>query len=172
MEEGQGAFNAPLVFDDVSSLAMAIVERHGAGALIGIDGWTGAGKTSLAKALASVIGGLCFDLDSVLEQQKPGVEAGKSGYVERLRLSDIKRALSGDGLRFVSGVCLRDALERAEISADTFVYVKRMAVWGWADELTLSGVVTGGGSLQQELRTYHDKWHPYETSDYIFERRG
>jgi len=55
--------------------------------IVGIDGWTGVGKTTLAKSLAEELNGSFYDLDSALthNQQK---------YVAALRMPEISNALA------------------------------------------------------------------------------
>ncbi len=159
--------------DNVDTLAQDIVARFEAPVIIGVDGWTGVGKTTLAKALALKTNGSWFDLDDALNRDQ-------NCYIAALCYPSIRRWLAQvDDYGFISGVCLRQVLEIVEFEALAHVYVKRMATWGWADEDELRGGIlssisgsTGGNSLRRELRNYHAKWQPHNVADYEFHRCG
>lgn len=151
---------------------MAIAADLPKTAVVGIDGWTGVGKTTLAKALADALDGSIFDLDSALNRDC-------ESYVPSLRLGEIAEALAAPaGLLFVSGICLRQVLEQAGRAANAHIYVKRMATWGWADEDELDGgsmptlASKGGEAVRQEMRAYHELWRPHELADFEFQRLG
>ncbi len=162
-----------IVFNDVDKLATDIVARVGAPAIIGVDGWTGAGKSTLAEKLALATGGSWFDLDNALVHDQ-------GCFVNALRFDCVSNWLTQiSGFGFISGVCLRQALEVAGIRAAMHIYVKRMATWGWADEdelyeNVLSGVrgSSGGHALRLEMRDYHQQWQPHKNADYEFHRLG
>lgn len=159
-----------MIFTDLEQLAAEIQSRHNREAVIGVDGWTGVGKTTLAKALANATGGTSFDLDTALDKDR-------GCYVDALRQDEIRRGLATGGLLFVSGICLRQVFGLVEVNADAHVYVKRMATWGWADEDDLLGNIpedagASGEGLRQEMRRYHLKWEPHLASSYQFHRQG
>src|SRR5690348_2629622 len=114
-----------LIFTSVDDVAGALRGRLGERGLVGIDGWTGVGKTTLAKSLAETLGCKTYDLDEALDRDQ-------RNYVSALRLDEIAAALtSPTRVLLVSGVCLRQVLQEVERSADLHIYVKRMATWGW-----------------------------------------
>lgn len=158
-----------MILTDSRHLAKEIQDRSDRDAIVGIDGWTGVGKTSLAKVLANATGGSTFDLDTALDKDR-------NCYVAALRIDEIRRGLAAGGLLFVSGICLRQVLALVEVRADAHVYVKRMATWGWADEDDLLAKIpefagSSGESLRQEMRRYHLKWKPHLRSTYEFHRQ-
>jgi len=55
-----------MIFTDVRQLAAEIRNNFGREALIGVDGWTGVGKTTLAEALAESAQGEWYDIDDAL----------------------------------------------------------------------------------------------------------
>ena len=138
--------------------------------IIGIDGWTGVGKTTLGMALAHATGGTAFDLDDALL-------GDRKHFVQALQLDLISKQLARPmGLLFVSGICLRQVMTLAGFEADAHIYMKRMAMWGWADEdeLDVGGQpdVRGasGEITRRELRPYHAKWQPHLCAYYEFQR--
>ena len=157
------------IWTDADALAHHLVANLPALAVVGIDGWTGVGKTTLATNLAKTVAGRCLDLDAFLERDR-------KHYVGAIRLDDLRSSLThSDRPLFVSGVCLREVMTRVGVTPDLNVYVKRMASWGWADEDELNGNViqevdpSGGGSvLRREMRTYHQRWQPHMAADCEF----
>lgn len=155
-----------MIFTHASQLASELTARFNGEGIIGIDGWTGAGKTKLATALAAASWGRMFDLDTALAKDQ-------NCYVAALDMSVIRRSLGDNGLLFVSGICLRQVLEQAEVKARAYIYVKRMAVWGWADEDDLLGKIpefpgSSGEGVRGEMRRYHNTWQPHVTAMYEF----
>lgn len=140
----------------------------GARAIIGIDGWTGAGKSTLASALAEQLNASTYDLDTALNRDR-------ECYVAALKIDEIASALTRHaGLLLVSGICLRQVLEMAGHGADAHIYIKRMATWGWADEDELSGTLAGisgsvgGDNTRGEMRAYHTTYQPHLNADFEF----
>lgn len=160
----------PQVFRDLKDLVRAMEATHRRSGIMGIDGWTGVGKTTLAQQLATSLGASFYDLDSALTRDQ-------QSYLSALRLSEISGALANTaGAIVVSGICLRHILKRVERRADTNIYLKRMAVWGWADEdeivvrASCECPVSGADRLRQEMREYHSAFAPHRNADYEFHR--
>lgn len=160
-----------LVFTKIEPLAHALNASFPKAAIVGVDGWTGVGKTTLANALAGELNGSTYDLDDALILDR-------KSYVPALQLDQIADALARpNGFLFVSGICLRQVLEQVGCEASAHVYVKRMATWGWADEDELEGGSlseirrsNGGEATRLEMRLYHAKWQPHLKADYEFHR--
>jgi len=97
----------------ITELSRAL-ENRGA-AIIGVDGYLGAGKTTVATRLSKQTGYGCVHLDDYLNPHKGGV-------VENLDLSALQAA-AGERPLIIEGLCLLEVLERLQISADFLVYV-------------------------------------------------
>jgi hypothetical protein len=158
------------IFSNADALADQLRGRFIRPAIIGIDGWTGVGKTTLANSLAMALGGSFYDVDAALNRDQ-------THYISVLRLNEIERALEEPlGLLFVSGICLRQVLDSVSAKADAHIYVKRMASWGWADEDEITGAgipeIAGasGEQVRRELRVYHERWQPHVSADYELHR--
>ncbi|GMN04552.1 hypothetical protein [Erythrobacter sp. MTPC3] len=156
-------------YTDTRDLANSLRPRLGGSGIVGIDGWTGVGKTTLAQGLAHELDGSVFDLDCALAHNQ-------GAYVSALRMDEILEALvSQRRPLMVSGICLLEVIEKAGTQLDASVYVKRMAAWGWADEDELDGIDFGlpgasGEAVRKELRSYHQRWQPHLHADYEFQR--
>jgi putative protein kinase ArgK-like GTPase of G3E family len=159
----------PAIFTDARQLANVLNINLPSTAVIGIDGWTGIGKTTLGRTLAEMLKGACFDLDSAVERQR-------GHYVAFMRIDEVWKALSrSSGRTFVSGICLREVLAKAHVKADAHIYIKRMASWGWGDEDELEGDALASldaafpnNPVRDELRQYHKEWEPHLTADFEF----
>jgi hypothetical protein len=116
--------------------------------------------------LATKLNGTAYDLDSALDRDR-------KCYVAALRLNEVTEALAAPGgFLFVSGICLRQVLGNARRAADTHIYIKRMATWGWADEDELAGESvaelrgsSGGEATRREMRRYHERMQPHLKAD-------
>jgi hypothetical protein len=129
------------------TLALRARGRSGPGALVGVEGFCGSGKSCLAKRLAQLGVGRSLDTDSYL----PALSSEEAdSYTDRLKASDLKADIQGaqDETGVVlSGVCLRQVLQRLGIEADVFICVKRLVgPHYWAD-----GTDLHSADCQQEL---------------------
>lgn len=159
----------PIHFIETEDLANALRGRGDGAGIIGIDGWTGVGKTTLARSLGRELSGAFYDLDCALTRDR-------NAYVSALRLSEISKALREERRPlFVAGICLLEVFARIGSQPDIHVYLKRMATWGWADEDEIAGAAfeipgSSGEAIRHELRLYHQKWQPHLHADYEFHR--
>lgn len=94
---------------------------------IGIDGVEGAGKSDLAVFLSGELGHPVLNLDDYLFQNQ-------GGFVDFIDYPALSAAISSMPSLILSGVCLREVLERMQIDVDGHIYVKRMRNGLWADE--------------------------------------
>lgn len=153
------------VITTINDIAEAVPRKVSAQAvLVGIDGFDGTGKTTLAFALAKKLGGIRVGLDSYIEKDR---EADR--YVGLLRLEDLQRDLIGLSCCFshvvVDGVCLSEVLEQIGGAPDYIVYVKKVSPQGlWHDGFHLEdyeGGVEAGGWLERSVYSYHCQWQPH-----------
>ena len=172
-------------FDSIETLANELAVLASTTAVIGIDGNDGAGKTYLARYIASKIHGEVVSLDDYIEQ--------KGSYIPNLRIEDTRtKVRTAHGPVCIEGICLLEAAEKIGISINKLIYVKRMKGREWPDEVecdskgrvedlirtlgkeTLIGVPEGTGELaepRKEVICYHAKYRPHARADYVFHRQ-
>src|SRR5207249_6732225 len=98
-------------------------------AVMEIDCNDGAGKTYLARYIASKIHGEVVSLDDCIDQHK-------ESYIPNLRIEDIRtKVRSAHGPIVLEGICLLEAAEKIGILIDKLIYVKRMKGREWRDEV-------------------------------------
>src|SRR6266550_4361932 len=110
-------------------LAAIIRERAlAARSVIGIDGATGSGKSTVAAALGQLLKAEVLSLDSFLNQNE-------GRFFKSLRLEELTSRLGeAKGTTIVEGVLLLQVLEALSVSCDVLVYVKRVGLAGrWQD---------------------------------------
>ena len=102
---------------EVASISdlMRALENRGA-SIIGVDGYLGAGKTTVATRLSEQTGYACVHLDDYLDPKK-------AGFVENLDLSALDKTLRGKRPLIIEGLCLLGVLDRFQINVDFLVYV-------------------------------------------------
>jgi hypothetical protein len=94
---------------------------------VGIDGIDGSGKSTLARTVAAEVGWRLFCLDDYLERDR-------GGFLDFLDYSQLRADVSLEANCVIEGVCLLHALDRAKLSIDALVYVKRRHLGLWAHE--------------------------------------
>ena len=142
-------------------------------AIVGVEGFTSSGKSHLADALAKNLAGVVVHTDKYVTDGQVALP-----YPDRLDyrgiLSALNDATSRTSLTIVEGICLRETLSRASISANLFVYLKFLAQNGlWHDGLSLEDFENRSSPLDEPHFsdfTYHVKQRPHECADIVFER--
>ena len=112
-----------------------------------------------------------FDLDEALEKNR-------KVYFDALFIPALNEAVKNEGgILVVAGVQIIKALQHAGLRPNVWIYIKRMAVWGWTDEddifgSTIPEVDPNGGAaqLRSEMREYHKVFKPHELADICFNR--
>jgi hypothetical protein len=165
----------PAIAKDVVDLLQILSERSAPIHLIAIDGTTGAGKSFLRNQLARALCAHELEFDEYLIRDR-------EEFVRALKMKDLANALTQLQTPVVaSGVCMLKVLQQLQIEPDVLVYVKRMAIWGWADHDEVEGdeieelaahigLSTDDLQLHLEVRQYHRDFRPQHTADVIFER--
>lgn len=113
--------------------------------VIGVDGFMGAGKTTVATHIADSVGGVHIGLDAYIRS-----DGRRPGYVRTLLLdrlvSDLQAAAQRGRYAAIEGICLRRVLAEIGIEARLNIYVKRVGVSGqWHDAERLSPSISRGG---------------------------
>jgi len=134
----------------------------------------GAGKSHLASSIGSRLSLLVVHTDDVVTPANSSRPYEELVDYERLQ-TQIKKAAVLRLSVVVDGICLRNILARAGVSAAKYIYVKRMTEGGlWHDGFHLSSFEGDPGSTpgepEQSDFMYHVEQRPHECSDYFFER--
>lgn len=170
---------------EVQTAEEVVAELRAIGAArIGIDGTDGAGKTTIAKAVAKLLGVPSFTLDDYLIKKQ-------GGFVNFVQADRLLRDLPEKGGFIIDGVCLREVLSKGMIEVDAHVYVKRYHLGYWADEqeldleepleqflaqerATIAGILgretIEAGGLGEEIIRYHFNERPHRHAAVVFRR--
>ncbi|MEX1140422.1 MAG: hypothetical protein WEB33_05690 [Bacteroidota bacterium] len=132
---------------------------------IGIDGFSGVGKTPTAQFLANELRAKLIHLDPFF------VRDGR--FAESFKVADFRRELdgaSGPRLTIIEGILLADILSKAERALDCSIYVKRIGRGHlWYDRNKLERNPEELSKLDQAIVAYHHRVKPHETSAIILE---
>ena len=152
--------------------------------VIAIDGFQASGKTTLARTLSKQLGIPAVSADDYLVKNQ-------GAFFKYLKFEELSAALRAHERYIFEGVCCLQILQTIGVAASAVVYVKRMAVWGWADEDELESFVgapsgePGSNSsaveardplqitlqnLWEEVAEYHRQYRPHEVANLVFER--
>ena len=164
---------------EVPTLAELIRKSYGAVQIIGIDGFTGAGKTTLAKHLSCML----LDADVVHADDYVKPQDGKREYVERLNLEGIKdsaeKSIHAGRRVILEGICLREIIARSAIPTGPIVhvYVKQISKNSglWHDGLALDEFKRGdfvGRGVELSAFRYHEKVCPHKLANFELRWRG
>ena len=133
---------------------------------IGIDGDSGAGKTSLALELQSTLGGQVISLDCCLNDFIPGNGApppyvsqiNKDLLRERLNLAIVKPLI-------IEGVLLLDVLATVNFRPDYLIFATSEIEGRWQYEQYLrSSTIQPKSQLTREIADYYRIRRPFEQS--------
>ena len=167
-EKLQHIFTMDEAFTELVEWAGDVARR---GKPVLIDGWMSAGKSTLARALATAVHGQMLDADEYLIRNQ-------DAFIAALDTIALQEAFFNAERPILAGVCMRQIHALLGSPHASHVYVKRMASWGWADEDDVILDVSDCSNKEQartpslvlEVRAYHGLWHPHETADFIYER--
>lgn len=145
-------------------------------AVIGVEGFTGSGKTRLSDDLARDIGGSTIHTDEYVTGEDESLPYPDRLDYSRLR-SDITQANADASLIIIEGICLREVLRRLDITANLFLYLKRISEQGlWHDDFNLEDYEGEGAIVENREEphrsdfAYHSSIRPHEHSDIVFHR--
>lgn len=160
------------------AVVMSQVERELANAptaIIGLDGATGVGKSTLTGDIHHDLGATVIEVDSFHEQNG-------YPYVDNLRLLDLKDAISSareEGVPvIIDGICLLDVLARIELKPDILIYLHPRPNSLESDFLRcdreiediFAGIgTTGTARLDMEICRYTRRFEPHKVAHIQFQ---
>lgn len=159
------------------NLADAIRQRKSISPhLISIDGFMGAGKSTIATQLADELTCALISTDAFVDPDADGPH-----YLDRLRLQEMKEEVSFRmrtcEFIIVEGICVISVLSEVGVRSDTRIYVKRISELGlWHDGLHLEdylgerSIKENEEGLHRSEFDYHAHTRPHESADFVFER--
>lgn len=161
-----------LVHDEHRLADLADHCGRGARRFVSIDGFAGAGKTSLAEGLARVLNVPLISLDEFLPED---LESNMvRSYVARLDRKALRGALAASATAVIEGTFLRDALQglvaRAEMTAVYVALCSRPTGDGliWHDGFRMTdGDGPGADWFTTSETEYHRRFLPHEDADAI-----
>ena len=176
-----------LLIQDIINHTSEVV-NHDRPILISIDGVGGTGKSTLARAIASITSSRVVSVDDYLIPYK-------GSYLPHLRYEDLEndlKAAETHHLQFViiEGLCVLAVLERLHRQPDIAVYIRRVDEYGeWSDKFYYSEDndldevlerlteidahypdMPGIGDKDRELVRYHIQKRPITHSQYVYDR--
>ena len=163
---------------EVSALAERIRKSYGAVQIVGLDGFTTAGKTTLADRLSMLLNADVVSTDDHIE-----IRGGNRGYVDRLNLAGIKDSVEKSiraGRRIIlEGICLREIIACSAIPTGSIahVYVKRISKNSdlWHDGYHLEDFKRGDHVAPEPHLSafrYHEKVCPHKLANFEYCWRG
>ena len=143
------------------------------GALIGLEGFSGSGKTAIADEISRVIPMTVIHTDHFATKFEDPPPYAKCLDVDRLRRAIDERDMSIPCR--VEGICLRDVLTLVGGTPTLFVYIKRVGENGlWYDGLELEDAADDSRHVAHEPHRsdieYHARVRPHELADLLHER--
>lgn len=181
------------MYSDVEKLSLELITdiNKNDALMIGIDGYDGAGKTTLGNKISKLLNIEHIDIDKYI------IKKGND-FINNINDKKLVEDISSFDRRklIVSGICLLKILRRNNINLDILIYVKRYDSTGtyWQDEedcmlqgnpmdeilkkmerwYMLSGekkeIRPEDFRYRADIIAYHQKYKPYEKADIIYKR--
>jgi len=165
-----------LTTDSVEGVVNSVRPRLAASShLIAVDGFSGAGKTTLVERISAALNGTAIHLDCFIDDTTT-----ESDYLAQLRQAEIGTALqaAAPGVIVVDGICVLDVLDTLGHTPDTLLYVQRLSRQEiWNDGIDLEDFVTDPSSLDpsnwlaKQQFSCHVRRQPHLRADVTFLRR-
>jgi hypothetical protein len=141
--------------------------------IIGIEGCTGSGKTTLANTLGRDLSIPVVSTDNYLAKDPTLIRYPYSDRLIYNRLcEDIEIKVDGGMPIIIEGICLRQSLQKLPLEVQLYVYIKALGTNGlWYEGLSIE---TGSSSDLEEPELsdffYHIKEKPHDIANVIFHR--
>ena len=143
--------------------------------LVAVEGFAGAGKSSLAAALGKDMPAPVIHTDEYVEGEDESLPYSQRLNYDRVAVA-LRSAQCGASVVIIDGICLRESLRRLGVSASFFVYLKLIAPNGlWHDGLHLEDFDAEGEDHDRrephcsDFR-YHLTERPHEQANVEFRR--
>ena len=161
-------------FTDVGALLTQMEQAIPKWRIATVDGWLGSGKSCIGREMSRLTPMWAFDLDAFIVQRK-------EAFLDALALQSLRAAIVTWEARIViTGVCVREVLERIEIQADLHIYTKRMShnynYWADEDEVIGNGISimachpeVEDSPLHNEVHRYHLNYEPHLNSTFEYQ---
>ena len=168
----------------VSALAERIRKNYEAVQIIGIDGFTTAGKTRLADRLSMLLDADVVSTDCHAKADNPVETQGSNKkYVDQINLAGIKdlveKSIRAGRRVILEGICLREVIACSAIPTDSIVhvYVKRISKNSdlWHDGCLLEDFERGDHVAPEPHLSafrYHEKVCPHKLANFEYRWRG
>ncbi|MFN3668101.1 MAG: hypothetical protein ACK4VY_02235 [Brevundimonas sp.] len=157
--------------DALGDVIQAMPNTHGH---ILVDGFHGAGKSTLARALGSRLNLPVLEADNLVKRQIRGVS---DRYIDTLDQLALRAKLLSLASCVVDGVSALDIADAVPIAVKAHIYIKhldRHGDWSDADEVELENEIdrfARPSALRVCLRRYHASRAPHLICDAIFLRQ-
>jgi hypothetical protein len=145
--------------------------------LIAVDGVDGVGKSKLiSPSISTVLNIPVISTDCYVD--KDGNE--KDWYLVGSKLETLRRDIKSEAPGVVvDGAVIRDTLDKLKIKPTIWIYVKRMADWGWCERNFLDeehvkewcrrAPPEGDCRKYVQYLNYHQKYQPHQKADLVLE---
>lgn len=141
------------------------------GSVVGLEGFSSAGKTELANRLSKELNWSSYSLDLFANQNKL-----IGSYIERIdseRLRHSLRQRDASGIVLIEGICLRDILDLVDQKVNLYIYIKRLSANGiWHDGLCHEDFIVNSPIYPEPHNSdhkYHARIYPQDCAGIVYE---
>ncbi|PSB85460.1 hypothetical protein C5F63_14710 [Photobacterium damselae subsp. damselae] len=139
--------------------------------IIGIEGASSSGKTTLGCNLSSYFDIEFVDLDSYVIRSDTPVPYTSQVNIEALKVK-LAALVESNCTFIILGICLRDVLQMISITADIYIYVKKIAtntIWHYGVEIETYDSENLVEPHKSDMK-YHLAVKPHMNSTLVYER--